>query len=154
VDGNFAGTTDEIIQWAACKWGFDTDSVRAQAVAESSWYQSWLGDCRYTTQPVTHGCASVGLLQVKAADIPTTWPGAWPDAYTSTAFNVDFTLSVRRACFDGKVTWLTQFNPAYRAGDEWGCIGEWYSGRWYTADAQAYITAVKADLAAKTWLTY
>ena len=25
VDGNFVGTTDEIIQWAACKWGVDED---------------------------------------------------------------------------------------------------------------------------------
>ena len=23
VTGNFTGTTDEIIQWAACKWGFN-----------------------------------------------------------------------------------------------------------------------------------
>src|SRR5947209_7413646 len=23
IDGNFAGTTDQIIQWAACKWGWD-----------------------------------------------------------------------------------------------------------------------------------
>ena len=25
VDGDFTGTTDEIIQWAACKWGIDED---------------------------------------------------------------------------------------------------------------------------------
>src|SRR4051794_23397044 len=25
VTGDFAGTTDEIIQWAACKWGIDED---------------------------------------------------------------------------------------------------------------------------------
>ena len=30
VDGDFAGTTDELIQWAACKWGIDEDIVRAQ----------------------------------------------------------------------------------------------------------------------------
>jgi hypothetical protein len=34
VDGNFTGTTDEIIQWTACKWGVDEDIVRAQAVVE------------------------------------------------------------------------------------------------------------------------
>jgi autotransporter family porin len=150
VDGNFTGTTDEIIQWAACKWGFDADSVRAQAVQESSWHQSWLGDCRYTTQAVTHGCASVGLLQVKAADLPPTFPGAWPDAYLSTAFNVDFALAVRRACFDGKVTWL---GNGYHAGDEWGCIGEWFAGAWYTPGARDYIAKVKAILAARTWQT-
>ncbi|MDQ4089722.1 MAG: hypothetical protein M3163_05410, partial [Actinomycetota bacterium] len=29
VTGNFKGTTDEIIQWAACKWGFSDETVRA-----------------------------------------------------------------------------------------------------------------------------
>ena len=64
VTGNFTGTTDEIIQWGACKWGVDEDIVRAQSVQESYWHQSTLGDCNGTTVPETHGCASVGLLQV------------------------------------------------------------------------------------------
>jgi Immunoglobulin-like domain of bacterial spore germination len=40
VDGAFSGTTDEIIQRAACKWGIDEDIVRAQIIKESYWYQS------------------------------------------------------------------------------------------------------------------
>jgi hypothetical protein len=149
--GNFTGTTDEIIQWAACKWGFDVDTVRAQAVQESDWHQSTLGDCRYTTQPETHGCASVGILQVKGANIPATQPGTWPYAYESTAWNLDYALSVRRACFEGKVTWL---GNGYHAGDEWGCIGYWFSGHWYDSGAQNYITSVKAHMANKDWLKY
>ena len=39
VDGQFTGTTDEIIQWAACKWGISDNLLRAQAVRESTWYQ-------------------------------------------------------------------------------------------------------------------
>jgi hypothetical protein len=39
VDGQFTGTTDEIFQWAACKWGLSDDLVRAVAVRESTWYQ-------------------------------------------------------------------------------------------------------------------
>jgi hypothetical protein len=39
VDGQFAGTTDEIFQWAACKWGLPDDLLRAIAVRESTWYQ-------------------------------------------------------------------------------------------------------------------
>ena len=35
--GNFTGTTDEIIQWAACKWGFDENTLRAQVAKESYW---------------------------------------------------------------------------------------------------------------------
>jgi len=39
VDGQFTGTTDEIFQWAACKWGLPDDVLRAIAVRESTWYQ-------------------------------------------------------------------------------------------------------------------
>ncbi|HSL11186.1 MAG TPA: hypothetical protein VLA82_07720 [Actinomycetota bacterium] len=39
VDGAFTGTTDEIIQWAACKWGIADNLLRAIAVRESTWYQ-------------------------------------------------------------------------------------------------------------------
>jgi hypothetical protein len=39
VDGQFTGTTDEIFQWAACKWGLPDDLLRAIAVNESTWYQ-------------------------------------------------------------------------------------------------------------------
>ena len=151
VTGNFTGTTDQILRWAACKWGFDEQDVRAQAVMESHWHQSTLGDCNDTTQPQTKGCASVGVMQVKGADIPATHPGTWPAAMTSTAFNVDYALAVRRLCFEGKETWLRQYNP-YAAGDLWGCIGRWYSGRWHDAAAEQYITHVRAILSARPWL--
>jgi hypothetical protein len=39
VTGHHAGTTDENIQWAACKWGLADNLVRAVADAESTWYQ-------------------------------------------------------------------------------------------------------------------
>ena len=39
VTGHFTGTTDEIIQWAACKWGLSDNLLRAIAVRESGWYQ-------------------------------------------------------------------------------------------------------------------
>jgi hypothetical protein len=39
VNGQFAGTTDEIFQWAACKWGLPDNVLRALAVRESTWYQ-------------------------------------------------------------------------------------------------------------------
>ncbi len=44
VDGAFTGTTDQVLQWAACKWGIDEDVVRAQVVKESWWQMSALGD--------------------------------------------------------------------------------------------------------------
>ncbi|HKC29235.1 MAG TPA: hypothetical protein VKB75_14575 [Jatrophihabitans sp.] len=39
VDGHYTGTTDEIFQWAACKWGMSDNLLRAIAVRESTWYQ-------------------------------------------------------------------------------------------------------------------
>jgi hypothetical protein len=39
VDGQFSGTTDEIIQWAACKWGLPDNYLRAEAYTESTWFQ-------------------------------------------------------------------------------------------------------------------
>jgi hypothetical protein len=39
VDGQFTGTTDEIFQWAACKWGLPDDVLRAISVRESTWYE-------------------------------------------------------------------------------------------------------------------
>ncbi|HEU4792085.1 MAG TPA: hypothetical protein VFS96_00345, partial [Nitrolancea sp.] len=91
VDGNFTGTTDEIIQWGACKWGFDEDIIRAVAVNESTWRQSMVGD----------GGHSYGLLQVK----DSVHDGTFPTSQDSTAFNVDYALAWRRSCFEGHFDW-------------------------------------------------
>jgi hypothetical protein len=155
VTGNFSGTTDQILRWAACKWGFDEDTVRGQALVESTWFQSTLGDCNGgSTQPETHGCASVGILQVKGADMPATFAGTWPAAWTSTAFNADFAMANRRLCFEGKETWLAEGNPSYKAGDLWGCIGSWFSGRWHTAASDQYAQHVQALTATHVWTTW
>ncbi|MGI8419214.1 MAG: hypothetical protein ACR2LN_01065 [Candidatus Levyibacteriota bacterium] len=151
VTGNFTGTTDEVIQWGACKWGFDEDDIRAEAVDESQWKQATLGDCNGNSQPDTNNCQSIGLLQIKGANIPPTHPGTYPYGRNSTAFAVDYALAIRRACFEGKETWL---GTGYAAGDEWGCIGRWYSGKWHDSGAEQYITRVKSYLTAKTWNTY
>lgn len=39
VDGNYSGTTDDLIRITACKWGIDEDYIRAQAWIESGWHQ-------------------------------------------------------------------------------------------------------------------
>ena len=39
VTGAHVGTTDENIQWAACKWGISDNVLRAIAVRESTWTQ-------------------------------------------------------------------------------------------------------------------
>jgi autotransporter family porin len=62
--GNYTGTTDEILQWAANKWGFDPDITRANAVTETHWHQYDIGD-------IGNG-VSLGILQVKSADFTGT----------------------------------------------------------------------------------
>ncbi|WP_225769675.1 hypothetical protein [Inquilinus sp. Marseille-Q2685] len=151
VDGNFTGTTDEIIRWVACKWGFDEDITRARAVQESSWRQSKLGDrsddARVCAR-IGEGAPcwqSYGLLQVKA----TVHEGTFPLAQQSTPFNADYALGWLRACYEGAFShWL---GDDYGPGDEWGCIGAWYSGKWYDDAAVDYIGHVKAYSAARAW---
>lgn len=160
ITGNFTGTTDEILQWAACKWGIDENIVRAEAIAESYWHQSERGDYtnnRADCPPGTwdgSGCyQSYGLLQLKYSVFPSTWPMSRDDS----AFNVEYVYAVIRACYEGWTTYLADFPPVagyphYHAGDIWGCLGRWYSGRWYTQGAIDYINMVKSDLARKDWL--
>ena len=35
----------------------------------------------------------------------------------------------------------------------WGCVGLWFSGRWYDAAANGYVTEVKNYLAQRIWET-
>jgi autotransporter family porin len=151
LDGDFLGTTDQIIRWGACKWGFDEDITRARAVEESQWRQSHLGD--QSDDP--EACAligmsapcwtSYGVLQVKA----TVHRGTYPVAKQSTPFNVDYALAWQRACYEGAFGhWL---GGGYGPGDEWGCVGAWFSGKWYDPAARRYIERVRRHLAGRAW---
>lgn len=152
VDGNFTGSTDEIIAWGACKWGVDANVVRAMAVSETFWRQSFVGDevddpdlCvgDYDTPCPT----SFGLLQLKHF----TRPGSWPDSQESTAFNVDYSLAVLRGCFEGYVTYLEN---GYAPGDIWGCAGWHFSGEWLDDDALGYIERTREHYDERAWLTW
>ncbi len=166
VTGNFTGTTDEILQWASYKWGFDPDVTRSIAVAESHWHQDDIGD-------IGNG-VSLGILQIKSADYPGTCsPVALNGgdisyitdplclSHLMTAFAADYKLAYQRACMDGSIGYLNQETPtgghatyADATGDErlWGCVGDWYSGSWYDSAALTYIEEVQGYLSAKPWL--
>ena len=160
VDGDFVGTTDEILQWVACKWGIDEDIVRAQTVKESWWHMSTKGDrtggeCHWSVANDIDGTGncpeSVGILQVR-------FPyhrSAFDSAAFSTAYNADYTYGVWRSCYEGDYTWLNQFERGrnYSAGDVWGCLGMWFSGRWYTERANWYMGELERILGERTWET-
>lgn len=154
VTGGYSGSTKEILQWTACKWGIDERIVQAQAQAESSWRQSMKGDWTRNENYCAPGhdlgedgrrgqCPeSWGVLQVRYRFFST----AFPDAVQSTAFNADTAYAVWRACYEGYEWWLRDQSAsghAYKAGDAWGCIGRWYSGRWYDDLAEQYIDCVQ-----------
>jgi hypothetical protein len=149
VDGDFAGTTDEIIQWAACKWGLDEDIARAQVIKESYWYQNG---------PPGDNGESWGLGQVRVPYHQSAFQFGSVNARTSSAYNLDYTYAVWRGCYEGVFTWLNtvERNGVYAAGDVWGCIGAWFSGRWYV-NTDAYLdefgNSVRWHYDNKTWLT-
>jgi hypothetical protein len=139
VTGAFTGTTDELIQWAAWKWGLDEDMVRAEAAQESWWHENAVGD----------NGESFGLMQIRAK----YHPGTFPLSRESTAFNLDYYGAVIRSYYDGHETWLNtvEHGQPYAAGDIWGAIGAWFAGRWHTGPADQYIAKVRALQAQRIW---
>jgi autotransporter family porin len=159
VTGNYTGTTDEILQWVACKWGIDEDIVRADAVTESDWVQSTTGDnCGVP------GEASYGILQVKNKDCSgNAVHGGWPYTQNDTALDADYWGAHLRACYDGAFydgsPWLYNGQTIAQViaanGQDyalWGCVGSWFSGRWYDSGAQQYISTVQGYYQSKPWL--
>ncbi|GAA4261691.1 hypothetical protein GCM10022255_095270 [Dactylosporangium darangshiense] len=163
VDGNFTGTTEQILRWAACRWGIDEDMAKAQAAIESWWRMDNKGDWGTDASrcPANHGLGadgtpgkcpeSYGMLQVR-------YPynlAAFPDVEKSTAMNVDYAYAVWRDCYEGKMTWLNtvERGSQYAAGDAWGCMGVWFSGRWHTSAAEGYITRVRNYMSQRIWTT-
>ncbi len=159
INGDFTGTTAEILRWAACKWGISQDIVFAQAAVESWWRQTTLGDWQTSGCPPGHGpgvdgrpglCPqSWGILQNRYPFEPSSWP--W--IATSTAMNADAAYAIWRSCYDGYETWLNTVPHvgSYTAGNVWGCVGRWDAGRWFGPQADQYIAKVKRDLRNRVW---
>lgn len=152
ISGDFTGSTEDILRWAACKWGIDEELTRARAWTESSWSIDTTGD--RNDEPAV--CALIGLeapcdqshglLQVKG----TVHEDTYPHSSASTAWGVDYAMAWQRACFEGAFTWLD--DQGYEAGDLQGCVGAWFSGEWYDELALGYLEDVGENLAKQRWL--
>jgi hypothetical protein len=144
ITGHFTGTTDQIFQWAAVKWGLPDNLLRTIAYMESDWDQRNHGDyvrdragCppgyRHLPCPVTFG-----IVGTKS----TSWAGIFPWNRDSTAAAVDVLGGWLRGCYEGWVWWLRQHGNrsrgVYHAGDLWGCVGAWYSGNWHDGPATGH----------------
>ncbi len=171
VTGNFTGTTDEILQWAACKWGIDEDWVRSQMIIESYWNQGTMGDfttdadrciprfpigdypSQYNGDPEHTGeCPeSIGLGQVRWLHHQSAFDD--DNAIDSTAYNVDYTYAIWRTCYEGGFPWLNDVpgRGDYGPGDAAGCLGVWYTGRWYHEAVADYLARFDDTLANRTW---
>jgi hypothetical protein len=191
VSGQHTGTTDENIQWAACKWGIADNLLRAIAVRESSWFQYEVypsglcvekrgcGDLVSTPSPGTRdfcaGLAAAGhdyTADFGSGSCPKTFSivgvmswhdprwgamagnqnGTFPFNRDSTAFALDYLGSFLRGCQEGWATWLGARGAAYRSGDIWGCVGAWYSGSWWSAEARRYVDLVRTAEKERPWL--
>jgi hypothetical protein len=143
VTGRFTGTTDEVIQWAARKWGFAPDLLRAVATVESWWRMSTVGD----------NGDSFGLFQVRRP-FHCREP-VCAQFRDDAALNADYYGGILRSFYDGRQRWLDtvagENGRRYRRGDLWGSVGAWFSGRWWNEPARGYIREVKRRLASRTW---
>jgi hypothetical protein len=163
INGDFTGTTADILRWAACKWGISQNVVFAQAAVASWWQQDTLGDWGTDAHACPPGhklgadgipgqCPqSFGVLQDRYYPYERS---SWPSIANSTAMSTDTAYAIWRSCYDGYEPWLNTVphGQPYHRGDLWGCVGRWFAGRWYTASADHYIGQVKLYLHQRIWL--
>ena len=121
ITGDYTGSTDMIMRWAACKYGIDEDVVRGQAWDESWWQQSRTGDRRNTRAQCVQGAfnalwdTNVPLVDGTSVVCPrccwTSWSAwqtkvyyewmAWPMIKDSTSFAAEYRYASTRACING-----------------------------------------------------
>lgn len=171
LDGLVNPSTDDLIQWATYKWGVPADWVRAEAMQESHWTQTDLGDIAtvslldYAQYPALAqvsgpGCTSscqaarsLGLMQVSWTPEDQSGNGfgvgTEPLRWESMAFNLDFFGATVRWYYDGHCSWC---GAGYSSGQQWPSIGAWFEPTpWGNSGAQSYISEVQTHLANRDW---
>jgi len=127
VDGQYTGTTEMIIRWAACKWGMDEDMIRAQATSEHDTWVQWnaggderksINQCQAGNNP-DHNSTNLWSYMVPSACYQSwsIWQtkvvysspnvGAWttwPAINESTAFAADYRYAFQRSCMNGNLS--------------------------------------------------
>jgi hypothetical protein len=154
-------STDDLIQWAAHKWGIPEAWISAAMVVESSWRQSMLGDSATVSsgaywqypRPARAGndqaYRSMGVMQVQWSPDGSVHPGTEPLRWKSTAFNLDVYASDIRYFYGGYCKWC---GPGYSAGQQWSSIGAWYEPNpWNNPGAEKYIQQVQDALSNGAW---
>jgi hypothetical protein len=167
-DGMRSPSTDDLIQWAAHKWGIPEDWLRAEYVKESYWSQFQLGDEThvsarwYRMYPfqarIPHTLdvyGSLGITQVQWAPDGAVGVGAEPLRWKSTAFNIDYQAATVRFYYDDPQGTRSAWGDAsYVPCQRWNSIGGWFRPYpWGNGDQQTYINAVRDILVHRVWVT-
>ncbi len=121
IAGDYTGSTDMIMRWAACKYGIDENVVRGQAWDESWWQQARTGDRRNSRSQCVQGSfdalwdTTIALTSGQSVACPsccwTSWSAwqtkvyyewmAWPMIKDSTSFAAEYRYASTRSCLDG-----------------------------------------------------
>jgi hypothetical protein len=165
-DGLRKPSTDDLIQWAAQKWGIPEDWLRAEFVQESYWDQFQLGDETevrsrwyglYPTQTrVPHSSSvyqSLGITQVKWISDGSVGAGTEPLRWRSTAFNLDYQAATVRFYYDNPQGARSSWGDrTYAPCERWNSIGGWFEPYpWGNGGQQNYIADVRQHLANRDW---
>ena len=156
-------STDDLIQWAAHKWGIPENWLRAQLAIESNWQMnlggdlnqlpaSWVSQYPASSRSVrgpNEVYESSGIAQIKWTPDNVVNPGTRYLRYRSTAFSLDYMGAEIRYYYDGDAIWL---GHGYSAGNQWLSVGAWNSpAPWGNAQQQWYIGVVQQALHTHPW---
>jgi hypothetical protein len=151
-------STDDLIEWAAYKWGVPENLVRGQMVMESGWSMLQKGDRRDWATPVAglyptlavidsdSVWESLGIAQIRWRHTVPWNPGVEPLRWQSTAFALDYSQALIRYYFDGYCDWC---GAGYAAGNPDGAYRTYVSGSWN--DGQWYADGVRSNAASRPW---
>ena len=166
LDGLRSPSTDDLIQWAAHKWGIPENWLRAEFSLESSWNQFMLGDeasvsqswyRRYPVQARLPGGSSVftsmGITQVKWIPDGSIGAGTEPLRWESTAFNLDYQASILRFYYDNPAGTRSSWGDrSYAPCQAWRSVGGWYQPYpWGNSGQASYVANVQHRLSEKIW---
>jgi hypothetical protein len=151
-------STDDLIEWAAYKWGVPEDLVRGQMAMESHWSMLKKGDRRDWSRPIAplypaigeidanSVWESLGIAQIRWRHTVPWNPGVEPLRWRSTAFSLDYSQALIRYYYDGRCDWC---GPGYAAGDPDGAYRIYVSGS--RRKGQWYADGVRRKAASKPW---
>ena len=165
-DGLSNPSTDDLIQWAAHKWGIPENWLRAEYAQESYWNGFQLGDetdlrsrtheaypsqARISSGPSVY--QSMGITQVKWNAEGSVGAGTEPLRWESTAFNIDYQAATVRFYYDNpggaRSAWG---DSSYGPCQQWNSIGGWFEPYpWGNAGQKAYVREVRQHLAHRDW---